>query len=423
MNITKFLDICFPDITTRDPETIRQKIYECGINSSYEPVKSNNVPGKVQNRMIFHVTKNQRKNYSNELQRECNGLVICTKTWKPVVIPPLLFRSNVQTNIVNGHLASGLYDMIPVSDGTVVSFYYWKPRGQWRIATSRGYDMTECKWGKKTYLQLWGEICELYGFKSTDEFFETLDKTRSHTIGFKHEDMHPFCEDICTKTNTRRAWFIQSASLTDFEDVVYENESIIPNQVLFEAPDNTRPIYKSLNNALQQFLNHGVINFGFILRSRDPDTTKDHTHIMFESHLMKDIRHLWYHSDLHRNAMAMGYDRETYTIVSSYLDPNRKDRFSRLFPQYFNAFSRLNDITSDIIHNIIEYAKNPIDHDSSMGKKIKTLYHSMSHDFTINPNDKYITKILMTYLLDPRWVNLYYDLYTTDELSTIFNAM
>jgi hypothetical protein len=425
MEITKFLDASFPDKTTRNPADIRQAIYKHGIMSSYEYVESKEVTGDLpafQGRMIFYGSKTQRMVDSHALQLECNGLVLDIKTWKPVVIPPLLFRSNVQTNVVNLHLAMGRYDMLPVSDGTVITFYYWEPLSQWQIATSRGCDMTESKWGKKTYLELWGEICTLYGYKSTNEFFETLDKTRSHTIGFKHEDMHPFCEDTHIKTNTRKAWFIQSASLTDFEDVTYEYESMIPNQVLFEPPDNTRPIYASLNKALQQFLDHGVINFGYILRSRDPATTGGHTHIVYESSLMQQIRQLYYHSDFYRDAVALDYDRETYTVVYSYLDPNRNSMFSRLFPQHSDAFDRLTDITADIIEGIIEYAKNPIA-GSSIKKKIMTIYHAMSQDFTINPNDKHIVKIIMSYLLDPRWVNLYYDIYTIDSLSTALNAM
>jgi hypothetical protein len=307
--------------------------------------------------------------------------------------------------------------MMLVNDGTVTTFYYWAPLNQWRLATSRGYDMTDTKWGCKTYLELWGEICNTYEYKSTDEFFETLDKTRSYTFGFKHDDMHPFCED--TTNTSSKAWFIQSASLINFDDVVYEHTSVIPNQVLFQPPDNTRPIYKSLTNSLQQFFDHGKVNFGYILRSRNPAKTRGHTHIVFESSLMQQIRQLYYHSDFHRDALSLGYDRETYIVIYSYLDANRHSIFSRLFPQYSDAFDRLNDITADIIKNIIEYAKNPV----AGQKKIMTLYHSLSREFTINPNDKHIAKILMSYLLDPRWVNMYYDLYAIDDLSTAFDAM
>jgi hypothetical protein len=440
MEITKFLDDNFPDKTNRNPADIRQEIYKYGILSSYESppgektselgesVESKDVSegsAIFQGRMIFYGLKTQRMVDSYALQLECNGLILDTKTWKPVVIPPLLFRSKVQTNIVNLHLANGLYDMLPVSDGTVVTLYYWEPLNQWRIATSRGYDMTECKWGSKTYLKLWGEICALYRYKSTDEFFETLDKTRSHTFGFKHENMHPFCEDVRMKTNTRKAWFIQSASLTDFEDVVYEYASMIPNQVLFEAPNSTHRIYTSLSNALKQFIHNDIINFGYILRSRNPAKTGGHTHIVFESSLMQQIRQLYYHSDFHRDATALDYDRETYTVVYSYLDRNRNSMFSRIFPQHSDKFDHLNGITADLINGIIKYAKNPIAYTetNNVTKKIMTLYHSMSHDFTINVNDKHIIQILMSYLLDPRWVNLYYELYTIESLSTTLNAM
>jgi hypothetical protein len=424
MEITKFLDANFPDKATRDPAAIRQLVYKYGILSSYEVNTDENTPGTTfQGRMIFYGSKTQRLIDSHTLQLECNGLILDTKTWNPVVIAPLLFRSNVQTKVVNIHLAKGLYDMMPVSDGTVTTFYYWEPLVEWRIATSRGYDMTECKWGSKTYLELWSDICNTYGYKSTDEFFETLDKTRSYTFGFKHSDMHPFHEGVNLDTKTRKAWFIQSASLIDFEDVVYEHIGIIPNQVLFQPPDNTRPIYKSISNALQQFIDHGKINFGYILRSRNPSKTGGHTHIVFESSLMQQIRQLYYHSDFHRDASALNYDRDVYTIVYSYLDINRRHMFTRLFPQHSEAFDNLNDITADIIKDIIKYANNPIADPKDDGqKKIITLYHTLSREFTINPNDKHIFKILMSYLLDPRWVNMYYDIYTVSMLSTSFNA-
>jgi hypothetical protein len=403
MEITKFLDTNFPDVTTRNSGSIREAIYKYGI-MAYEENESDS------DRMIFYGPKIQRMVDSRPLQLECNGLILNTKTWKPVVIPPVLFRNNVNTNVVNLYLAKGLYDMMPVNDGTVITFYYWEPLSQWRIATSRGYDMTECKWGSKTYLEIWNEICNIYKYNSTDEFFETLDKTRSHTFGFKHVDMHPFREKL--KTNICKAWFIQSASLINFDDVVYEHAELIPNQVLFQAPDNTRPIYASLASALQQFLDYNKISFGYILRSRNPNKTGCHTHIVFESSLMQNIRKMYYHNDFHRNAAALKYDRDTYITIYSYLDTNRHFIFSRLFPQYSDAFDRLNDITANIIKNIIEYAKNPIaSKDNKEQKKIMTIYHTLSRDFTINPNDKHIIKILMSYLLDTRWVNVYYDLY------------
>jgi hypothetical protein len=430
MEITKFLDVNFPNRAIRDPALVRQAIYKHAILATYESdganpddVKEN--PTAFRGRMIFYGSKNQRMVDSHALQLECNGLVLDTETWKPVVIPPLLFRSNVQTDVVNRHLASDLYDMLSVSDGTVATFYYWEPKDQWRIATSRGYDMTECKWGTKTYLEIWNEICTTYEYKSSDEFFDALDKTRSYTFGFKHESMHPFKE--ATDASPRKAWFIQSASLTDFNDVEYTHTGVIPNQVLYKAPKHTHLIYTSLTKSLQNYLDDGTVDFGYILRSRNPAITGGHTHIVFESSLMQQIRQLYYHSDFHRDAASLNYDRETYTVVYSYLDPNRHGMFVVMFPQHRRVFDRLSDITADLVRDMITYAKNPVAVvDNPRTQKIMTLYHTMSQDFTIDPNDKHILKILMSYLMNTRWVSVYYDLYVADdiaELSTALDAM
>ncbi len=76
----------------KSPCDIRQEAFKKRIQSSYN---------QDDGRMIFYTSKNARfdKVDRQQLWLECNGYVVDTINMKPLVIPMLSFKSNVNPNI------------------------------------------------------------------------------------------------------------------------------------------------------------------------------------------------------------------------------------------------------------------------------------------------------------------------------------
>lgn len=404
MEVQQFIN----SLKDKSPHNIRSQIYKRGVLASYD---SND------GRMVFYTSKNQRFTYADKLKLECNGLVYDTQNMKPLVIPPLTHRSNINTHIVNMHLSNGMYDILYADDGTVINLYWWEPDQSWHISTARSYDLTNRKWVSLTYKEVLQHILK----DKTDEFYNLLDKEKSYTFGIKHEDSHPFWEGKEDPIN--KIWFIQSTNI-ETNEPCYEflNDLGIPTQEhLEEKVGNVRDLFANLNKALDEFIvSKKRPLYGYILRSKDPQVTGAHGNILLESTLMQKIRQLYYHSSLNITSQEMSYDRNTFILVYSYLDANRHILFNKLFPQYKPSFKKLDEITSTLVRRIIAYSKNKKNEgyttfSNKVQLYIKVIYDAFNSQFTVKPNDRNMVKLITTYLLTEKWVNMYYNLFTMEQ--------
>jgi hypothetical protein len=407
MHLQKFIS----ELKNQEPTSVRSSIYKRGILASYDPDDG---------RMVFYTSKNQRFSDSDSLKLECNGLIFDTQNMRPLVIPPLTYRSNIDTDVVNGHLSNNLYDVIYVNDGTVINLYWWC--NSWHISTARSYDITDKKWGVLTYKEV---VSNILG-DSEEKFYNALDTTKSYTFGVKHADLHPFKENQIDPINT--IWFIQSVS-TDTLKVEYNCDKLVEFGIYTQTyvqsrVSNVRHLFTDLNQAIDDFIYNRYPEYkplyGFILRSKDPSKTGSHSNILLESTLLQKIRQLYYHSSLNIAAQEMLYDRNTYILIYSYLDTNRHILFKKLFPQFIEQFLKLDVITATIVKNIIEYGKNKKDRTNGCDDKtqlyIKTIYEAFNNQFTFKQNVKQLPQLLTTYLLTDKWLDVYYNLYTLKDL-------
>jgi hypothetical protein len=406
MNIQEFIN----QLSDKSPFNIRKQIYKKGILSSCNDNDS---------RMVFYASKNQRFTNSDLLKLECNGLVLDTHTHKLLVIPQLLCKSNINPDVINKHLNNGLYDIISIDDGTVINLYHWN--NKWCISTARSYDLTHKKWGTLTYKEV---VKSILG-DNEEKFYDTLDKSRCYTFGVKHKNIHPFKED--NKISINKIWFIQSVSLETKEiSIKFENDlNILESKYASFQTRNVKDLFPLLEKSLHDFMyktQNTEINYGFILRSKDNKKTGENSNILLESSLLQNIRNLYYHSNFNKISQEMGYARDTYTLIYSYLDINRHSVFKILFPQYLPSFKTLNTITNDLIIAISSFGSNKKNknykiNNTSKTYKIKltiyaeTLYRLISSYYIITPNDNNLHKILSSYLLNERWVDIYYKLY------------
>lgn len=160
---------------------------------------------------------------------ESSGVVIDARTWRVLSLPPRAFCSQPATKDLDRMLGDGLYDIIPVDDGTVLTLYAWDHPVEghvWCLASSNGYDVSSLKWmGPLTYAEVFADLANrLYpdfvkasgmslvvppGGGTTRLAFKTLDTSKCYTIGLRHHNFHPLRED------PERMWQIQHAILGD----------------------------------------------------------------------------------------------------------------------------------------------------------------------------------------------------------------
>ena len=188
-------------------------------------------PPAPPHRIILSWDRRQTRS-SALLRAECNGPVIDTRTWALLVAPPRAFNPHPKTKEVDRFLAApgdtGLYDVIRVYDGTVISLYRWThpQKGPiWCLASSNGYDVSGLKWmGPKTYAEIVYEILsakhpgftEATGLRLLRDHvcagdvrldLPALDPGRCYTFGFRHPNFHPLAADPST------VWNIQTVNL------------------------------------------------------------------------------------------------------------------------------------------------------------------------------------------------------------------
>ena len=238
MNTIKFIE----DLNETDKSKIRSTIYKSGILSTYN---------EEDNRMIFYTSKNKKfLNFPNDIAKniwlECNGLVLDMKSMKPLVIPQKTFIKSIDTNEVNLNLSKDLYDISLIEDGTTISLYYSDNLDSWRISTQKGYDVTDKMWGSQTYKSIIDDILIVYNIEKID-FFDSLNKSKCYTFGFKHPSMHPFREG--KPDPIIKMWFIQSTELISpyIVSTEFDNPKI-PKQTVYNFPleKNTKVLFNQL---------------------------------------------------------------------------------------------------------------------------------------------------------------------------------
>jgi hypothetical protein len=447
MLISQYID----NLNDKSPKNIRSELYKLGINANYE------MDG---NRMVFYNDNNNRYKNISKLQLECNGLVFNTSTMKPLVIPPLTYKSNLNIPIVNMYINQDLYDIYHLNDGTNINLYYYtnheskaetnmetntesnteskaetnmdtnvdnntenksetnpenkaetnmdtntesKVDGRWVISTNKSFDITHKKWGPLTYNEIMIDILK----DNHDIFYNLLDKTKCYTFGIKHSSIHPFNDGL------NKIWFVCSTNINSGNvDHTFENNiNIKPQRKLKKSIKLVNELFPLLKHAYDNYLNNEQVSYGFLLVSKNTDITNEYSNILLESTLLQKIRTVFYHNKFKNLIKVNNYDRIDYIIIYNYLDYNNYNSFIRLFPQFITHFIQLNNIMEFLIKNIINYDDLPKNHEHF--NHIEILYKSLKSKFTFTSNDY---EIIKSFVLSSSFINIYYDLFRSSNI-------
>lgn len=339
-----------------DETEIRTKLYAKNIMVSYE---KDVIDGK--RRYIFTSTPYSRKqsNSPNKLCTEANGLVLEANEngWDLLVLPQTTPKININTSIANDLIRKQTYDIFYVEDGTIISLYFHKTSNKWAMSTQKGINVNDVVFNTLTYDQMFNEVLEKNGINSV-EFYAGLDKQTCYTLGFKHNDIHPFMEG--TGEPVYKIWFIQMVQIKEvFEECIICKTSPfeqISNHKKVEYPIKSLGVlFKTLKETFTTFVNVKTINYGYILVARDNNGIVDNAeyNILFlESNLMNYIRNLWYDAAYIKYSKYKSYDRISTILLNSFIDNNRVDIFNALFPQFKQQLDILNDVENTLVEKI-----------------------------------------------------------------------
>jgi len=341
---------------------------------------------------------------------ECNGVVLDAETWEYLAVPPREFNYRAPEAAVDVFLAKGLYDIIQVSDATVVTLYKHPARKDaWCISSSNGYDVSSFRWmGGKTFAEVIYELLGAYvafaaetqmglvrvaggdetdlggdsAPKKTAETFLTfkkLDPACSYTIGVRHHNYHPLLHD------PPGAWNIRATRLSD--QTVAAGLKGIPAQKVYTAAEihtmrgaggSTEPVtQRILKGLLEGALADAKTEiakdphrtapvdpdatvrvtpfaYGFVLRSRAPKATGVFSDVLVQSDLLLRVQSLVYrrHQTEIRSLLDHG-NRLEYNALRAYLTPLRRRDFVELFPRLQPRYKAYAALIQDIVRRVV----------------------------------------------------------------------
>ena len=258
----------------------------------------------------------------------------------------------------------------------------------WCLASANGYDVSNLKWGgdeifaevlfehlakSPTFLAATG-LRLRRGLLCVDDVrlhFQTLDRGRCYTIGFRHPNFHPMAAD------PPGVWNIQSVDLAsgvataaglpgilrqaayNREDLVrlvgsqdvrrrgirVEDLELISRRALDDAKAAIagKPVPRLLASRKWVFIN------GFILRFRRPEVCPD---VLYASPLLYRVRQLIYTLRPPQQVQSARYQ---YNSLRAFLCPSDRSDFLELFPEfapYFAMYERF-------VNNVVDFMINP----------------------------------------------------------------
>jgi hypothetical protein len=336
---------------------MRYNLYKEGIKSACD-----------ETRIIFNLVDK-----INDKKKECNGLILNLENMQPLVYNPYIFQTNINTVKANKFLSAGIYNIYKIHDGTCFNLYYYN---KWVIATNNGYDMNNQLWYGVSFQDAITEcLAKLPNAMSWERFTDQLDKNYCYSFGFKNPKYHKFFE--YNKTEIYDFWFIHSYDLRNttadymngfnytFEQAnpPFRSQELVTSNVnnLKELYNMSYHAYNNYKNNIKNLTPEHLVNdrpcYGFILRSKDQQKTKEHSNLLIKSSLLRHIQNAF--NDDRITKLCKQYNHiNKDCIVSLYAYLKNNEEFKVLFP---NMTQHLNNVTEKInviINGVVDRLNN-----------------------------------------------------------------
>lgn len=370
----KFIKSALEPLTDAPTSTrcsyIVNALYPNYIKCNYDP------PTAEFNRMLLHSNRLNQ----NDLASECNGFIFDYKTLEPLCYPPELPTLKWDRDILRDTLDQ--YSMWKIYDGTIINLYRYDNR--WCLSTGKGIDVGMLKWNGDgiTYRKALDDVLAHYKID-----LDSLEHSKCYTIGISHPDMHPYSTSL-------RSWFVCSFDFTTQTRNFSEPE--------FAIPASEKVEFKSWDDLQTYLRDSSVDNFGVIMRSQNPSATPQHTTVLLESTLMKNIRRHVYDSQLMEDARACDIPWSTYIVLYNFLDSTSHRRFRDLFPRYADDIGCLTQLLEETVVRLSKSITNPSDFETQLLKEFRNS-GSTPHRLSKNNIRNFVSNPRLLYLWNKRW--------------------
>ena len=154
------------------------------------------------------------------------------------------------------------------------------------------------------------------------------------------------------------------------------------------------------------------ILFGYILRSKNKEITKENSNIIIESSLLRKIRKIFYDKNFKFYIKIDNYNRENYILLYNYIDFSDNKLFLLLFPQYKRNFELFDNIVNKLVINIIRtyqktifYSNNDYDQYQNI---IQQIINYIDMRLTFNSDNKDHEKFIKQVIRSPTMIDKLY---------------
>ena len=275
---------------------------------------------------------------------------------------------------------------------TIYSWTHPKKGLVWCLASANGFSISHLKWGgDDTYAEVLFELLAQSqtflaatgirlrrGLLCVDDVrldFQTLERGRCYTIGFRHPNFHPMVAD------PPGVWNIQSVDLASGVATAAGLPGI-PRQAAYNRKDLVRLVgsqdvrrrgirvedleliwWRALDDAKaaiagkpvprllasREWVFNTAFNYGFILRSRKPEVCPD---VLYASQLLHRVRQLIYSRRPPQQVQSARYQ---YNSLRTFLCPSNRSDFLELFPEFASCFA----MYERFVNNVVDFVINP----------------------------------------------------------------
>lgn len=299
--------------------------------------------------IIFITTlKKYRSRERNPVKRYYSSIVIDGVTLDPLCIGMRnSFIPNakiVLKDTIRGKQDIKIYELI---DGTLVTIY--NHGGIIKIASSSGYDLSNFKWGPRTYTEILNELLAKYDIQLTPESFP---QGTCWTFLFRHHSFHPVLAD------PEKIQLVQWCELgTDIK--IHESPPVegkfsqpFPFHFPIENANLKEMIDKCGNESISNAINKDNPQFFYGIKIR----YNDGEDILFRSQLLCYLRRMVYNTLLGTKFVSI--DRIKYSVISYTLAKNKDDQiFENLFPQFLENIENCKNFVDEVIYSMIAKLK------------------------------------------------------------------
>ncbi len=442
-------------------EHIKVSLQPLYIKVSYEHLsclerinKARDAAAPAARRFRFILSTNRYKaNFQYQLVRQSNGLIchiIETQdsnqnttstltstsrlTCQVLAIPPNDFNPHFTHDSLFRSMKSNSYDVYEISDGTTVNLYY-DPQsltitsttkmnsnnelatikqyqlGKWVFGTKNAIVVDDMIWRGTVYRTVIEDVLKQYSSFN----FDTLDKTKCYSFGFKHPAFHPFGQPAVWSADapSNQQWLICAWGIRDSDAVALG----IPTQTKLTNQDIST-MFQHADKAMDNYMkNNKNVFLGYIIRSQSDNETLELSDILIESSLWSEIRQCIYQLPFIKNKnirdkQEQNFKNMTYVVLDSYLDFRKKTMFITLFPQFTGYYTRYNNIINAIVDRIMKVPEKEQSPDRKIiDALLLRLGEHVNLTYTVNPkNYKNDKKVLRHLICHPRYTELYFQI-------------